>query len=194
MAEKLLQEQIIELNQKLDRVLEFVEIQQRKREEWDDLVSDVSIVSKDLFQNTVQILDKAGVELDPCGIQCLLIKVLRNLETFGELLEMMESAKDFLKDAAPVFRQIGLDAVNKMNELDEKGYIDSFTTIAKNLTNKETVDAMVRLSQAMADVKMDNRLDDKSFWQLFKELRSPEVRKTISYTLRLLNEINKNQI
>ena len=191
MANEHLQEQINELNQKLDRVLEYVEIQHRKREEWDDLVSDVSIVTKDAFNNTVQILDKAGVEVDPGSIQCLLIKLLRNLGTLNEMMEMMESAKDFFKDAAPIFRQIGLDTVNKMNELEQKGYIDSFLGIMKNLTQPDNVAALQRISQALNDVKMDDETDNKSFWQLFKQMRSQEIRKSLSYSMRLLEEINK---
>jgi len=191
MANEHLQEQINELNQKLDRVLEYVEIQHRKREEWDDLVSDLSIVTKDAFNNTVQILDKAGVEIDPDSIQGLLIKLLRNLDTLNEMIEMMESAKDFFKDATPIFQQIGLDTVNKMNELDQKGYIDSFLDIVKNLTQPDNVAALQRISQALNDVKMDDKLDNKSFWQLFKQMRSPEVRKSLSYSMRFLEEINK---
>jgi len=133
MANEHMQEQINELNRKLDRVLEFVEVQHRKREEWDDLVSDVSIVAKDAFNNTVQVLDKAGVEVDPCGIQCLAIKLIGNLSTMGEMLELMESAKDFFKDASPIFRQIGLDTVNKMNELEQRGYIAAFFDIMNHL-------------------------------------------------------------
>lgn len=191
MEEKNVQEQIDELNHKLDRVLEFVEIQHRKREELDDLMKDLTLISKDAFNSTVSALDNAGIELDPCGVQCLLIKLLRNLSTFGEMIELMESAKDLAKDLTPIIRQIGLDVIQKMHELDEKGYIDSFMTIGKNLTSKETVDALVKLSQALNDVKMDDRVDDKSFWRLFKQMRSKEVRKSLSYSMRLLEEINK---
>ncbi len=191
MANEHLQEQINELNQKLDRILEYVEIQHRKREEWDDLVSDLSIVTKDAFNNTVQILDKAGVEIDPDSIQGLLIKLLRNLDTLNEMMEMMESAKDFFKDATPIFQQIGLDTVNKMNELDQKGYIDSFLDIMKNLTQPDNVAALQRISKALNEVKMDDEKDTKSFWQLFKQMRSPEIRKSLSYSMRLLEEINK---
>lgn len=191
MEEKKLQEQIDDLNQKLDRVLEFVEIQHRKREELDDLMSDLSLISKDAFNSTVSALDKAGIELDPCGVQCLLIKLIRNLSTFGEMVELMESAKDLARDLSPILRQIGLDVIEKMHELDEKGYLESFATIGKNLGNKETVDALVKISQAITDVKMDHNLDNKSFLQLFKQMRSKEVRKSLSYSMRLLEEINK---
>lgn len=191
MEENKLQAQIDELNQKLDRVLEFVEIQHRKQEELDDLIKDVSLISKDAFSSTVSALDKAGIELDPCGVQCLLIKLIRNLSTFGEMVELMESAKDLALDLGPIIRQIGLDVINKMNELDQKGYLESFAAIGKNLTHKDTLDALVKMSQAITEVKMDDQLDDKSFWQLFKQMRSKEVRKSLSYSLRLLEEINK---
>ncbi|MBL7138824.1 MAG: hypothetical protein ISS17_08625 [Bacteroidales bacterium] len=86
----------------------------------------------------------------------------------------------------------GAIMANKMrHELDEKGYIDSVRTITKNLANTETVDALVRLSQAVADVTMNDQLDDKSFRQLFKQMRSREVRKSLSYSMRLLEAINK---
>jgi len=191
MANEQMQEQINELNQKMDRVLEYVEVQHRKREEWDDLVSDVSIVTKDAYNNTVQVLDKAGVELDPCGIQCLAIKLIRNLSTLGEMIELMESAKDFFQDASPIFRQIGLDTVNKMNELEQKGYVDAFFDIMNNLTQTENIAALQRISKALAEVKMDDEIDNKSFWQLFKQMRSPEVRRSLSYSLRLVQAINQ---
>jgi len=191
MANEQMQEQINELNQKMDRVLEYVEVQHRKREEWDDLVSDVSIVTKDAYNNTVQVLDKAGVELDPCGIQCLAIKLIRNLSTLGEMIELMESAKDFFQDASPIFRQIGLDTVNKMNELEQKGYVDAFFDIMNNLTQTENIAALQRISRALAEVKMDDEIDNKSFWQLFKQMRSPEVRRSLSYSLRLVQAINQ---
>ena len=85
MEEKNIREQIQHLDQKLDRLLEFVEQQNRKREEFDDLVTDVSIVARDAFRNSVVMLDKAQVELDSCGLSCLIIKILQNLDTFHEM-------------------------------------------------------------------------------------------------------------
>ena len=43
MTEKTIQEQILELNQKLDLILESVEQQKRNREEFDDLVSKLDL-------------------------------------------------------------------------------------------------------------------------------------------------------
>jgi uncharacterized protein YjgD (DUF1641 family) len=186
MPENNIQEQITELNRKMDLLLESIEIQKRNREEFDDLVSDLSIVAKDAFHHTVIMLDKSQVELDHSGIPMLLVKFLQNIDTFYEMLEMLESAKDFMKDVSPILHQVGLDAVNKMNEFEQKGYFD----IVKNLSQPDVIEALSRASKAFSEVKMDDKLDNRSLFSLVKQLNSPEVRKSLSYMLRLLKAMN----
>jgi len=220
MAEQNIQEQITMINQKLDMILENIEQQQRKREEFDDLVQDVNIVVKDAFRQSVILLDKAQVELDSCGISCLIIKILQNLDTFHDMLEMMESARDFMKDVTPVLHQMGLDAVNKMNELDQKGYFEFIKTLGRlmdkliqtiqpedirrleenmdnlgsifhDLTDPDFISTINKATHALATIKINDQLDNKSIWKLIKEIRSPEVRKSVSYSLRLIKAINQ---
>jgi uncharacterized protein YjgD (DUF1641 family) len=189
MSEKNIQEQISVLNQKLDLVLESIEQQKRNREKLDDLISDLSIVAKDAFNHTVVMLDKSQVELNHNGIPLLLVKLLQNIETFYEMLEVLESVKDFMKDVSPILHQMGLDAVNKMNEFDQKGYFN----IVSNLTQPDVIAALSRFSKAIAEIKMDDELDNKSLFGLLKQLNSPDVRKSLSYTLRLVQAINKGE-
>jgi uncharacterized protein YjgD (DUF1641 family) len=40
---------------------------------------------------------------------------------------------------------------------------------------------------------MDEKLDDKSLFALLKQLNSPPVRKSLSYSLRLLAAMNNEQ-
>ncbi len=216
-----MQQQINALDQKLDLVLEYITTQQQKREALDDLMDDLSIVARDAFSNSVVMLDKAQVELDNCGISCLIIKILQNLQTFHEMLEMMESARDFMKDLSPVLHQIGLDAVHKMNELDQKGYFEylretgrladtwvaSFpasdmaklrenipllASTLRNLTDPALLQGLNRIVAAMQEVKMDEKTDHRSWWSLIKEMNSKEFRKTLSYSLRLIKTINNS--
>lgn len=177
-----IQEQINDIQRKLDTILESIEQQKQSREALDDLVADVGLVAKDAFGHAVVTLDKAQVELDHSHLSMLFIKFLQNIDTFYEMLEMMESARDFLKDATPILHQVGLDAIHKMNEFDRKGYFD----ILRNLSSPDVLDGFVRASRAMAEVKMDDRLDDRSLFALLREMNSPEVRKSLSYSLRLV--------
>ena len=220
MAEKEIQEQLNELRQKMDLVLEYVSVQNQKREELDDLVEDAGIVVKDVVRHTSEMLDKAQVELDHCGLTCLMIKVLQNLNTFHEMFEMMESARDFMKDVTPILHQVGLDAVNKMNEFDSKGYFDyirelgnfvdkwiqvftkddlirlqgnleNIAGIVRNLSDPALMQGLNNMTKVLAEVKPDEKLDNKSLFGIFKQLNSPDVRKSLSYSLRLVQAINK---
>ena len=215
-----MQLQINEINRKLDLVLEHVEQQRLKREVVEDLVEDLSIIGKDAFQNTVVALDKAGVELDSDALASLGIKLIRNVGTFNEMMEMLESANDFMKDVSPIIRQIGLDTIEKLAEFERKGYfdyiaelgkmmgkltetytiddlknitnnMDVISNIMKNLSKPELLIAAEKATSIIANSKMDDNLDDKSLLKLYKELKTPEVRKTLFFSLRLLKEIVK---
>ena len=221
MAEKDLQEQLNELHQKMDLVLEYVSIQNQKREEIDDFVEDAGIVIKDVVRHTSGMLENAQVELDHVDLPGLMIKVLQNLGTFHEMFEMMESAKDFMKDVTPILHQVGLDAVNKMNELDRKGYfeyiselgnfvdkwiqlftredlirlqnnLENIAGIVRNLSDPALMKGLNNMTLALAEVKPDEKLDNKSLFGLFKQLNSPEVRQSLSYSLRLVQQIAKS--
>ncbi len=221
MAEKELQEQLNELHQKMDMVLEYVSLQNQKREEIDDFVEDAGIVIKDVVRHTSGMLENAQVELDHVDLPGLMIKVLQNLGTFHEMFEMMESAKDFMKDVTPILHQVGLDAVNKMNELDRKGYfeyiselgnfvdkwiqlftredlirlqnnLENIAGIVRNLSDPALMKGLNNMTLALAEVKPDEKLDNKSLFGLFKQLNSPEVRQSLSYSLRLVQQIAKS--
>ncbi len=215
MAEREIQEQLTELRQKMDLILEYVSVQNQKREEIDDFVEDAGIIIKDVVKQTSVILEKSQVELDHVDLPSMLIRLLQNLGTFQEMFEMMESASDFMKDVTPIMHQVGLDAVNKMNELDSKGYfeyirelgnfvdkwiqvftkddlvrlqgnLENIAGIVRNLSDPELMKGLNNMTLALGSVKPDDKLDDKSLFGLFKQLNSPEVRKSLSYALRLV--------
>ena len=211
------QDQINAINRKLDIVLEEITIQRQKRQEVEDLVTDLSIIGKDMFRASVDELDHAGVEVDGEALKSLFFKLLRNVGTLNDLVEMLESATDLAKDAAPIIHQMGLQGISQMNELEKKGYFDfirelfkvadnivthfskddvrmlaeNIVTILetiKNLTQPEVLDAMNNA------VSIYNKIETKdikeySMWKAFKEMRSPEMRKGIGFMITFLKNI-----
>lgn len=223
MEEKQIQEQLDELRRKMDVLLEYVSLQNQKREEVDDFIEDAGIVVKDVVKQTSVMLENSQVELDHVDMPSMLVRVLQSLSTFHEMLEMMESANDFMKDVTPVLHQIGLDAVNKMNEFDSKGYFDYirelgnfvdkwiqvFTRedlirlennlehiagILRNLSDPSLMAGLNHMTLALSRVKPDDRIDNKSLFGLFKQLNSPEVRKSLSYSLRLVQAMRTSDL
>lgn len=222
MDESKIQAQINEINQKIDLVLEHIEQQRIRKEEIDDLIEDLSIVGKDVFQHTVVALDKAGVELDSDALSHLVIKLIKNIGNFNELLDTVESVNDFIKDATPIFRQIGLDAINKVAELEQKGYLEYFYaakelmekikenyspddirnlsnnidiifSITKNITKTEFLQNLERITKIISEEKIEDNKDNKSLLKLLRELNSPEIRKSLSFSLRIIKQITNNK-
>ncbi len=219
MTEQKIQQQIDDINRKLDIILEEVFSQKQSRETISDLADDLSIVGKDVFKNTVIELDKAGVELDSDALKGTGIRLIRNIDNINEFLDTLESINDFLKDATPIARQVGLDTIQKMNELDQKGYIDFFKELSKVLENiithfsvedvrdlsenivtiLETVKEMTQpdmLSAMDNAVNVFKNLDTKdipeySLWKAMKEMRSPEMKKGLGFMITFLKNLAK---
>lgn len=217
MAEKNIQTQIDEINSKLDFILEEIYEQKQARENINDLVQDVSIIGTDVFKTTVVQLDKAGVEIDGEVISNMGLKLLRNLENFNELLETLESAQDLVRDLSPIIHQVGLDAIHKMNELEQKGYIDfikELTSIVDNIVThfstedvRALADNIVTILETVKNLTQPDMLQavnnavmifknldptdvpEYSMWKLMKEFRSKEMRRGLGIMITFLKRM-----
>jgi uncharacterized protein YjgD (DUF1641 family) len=219
MAEENIQAQIDAINLKLDLILEEVYAQRESRQSLQDFADDISIIGKDIFKSTVIQLDKAGVEVDPDALTGIGLKLIRNINNINEFLEMLESINDFMKDAGPIVHQVGLDAINKMHELEKKGYIDFFRELSKSLDNivshfkaedvkalsdnivfiLETVknltqpDMLKAINNALAIYKnldMDN-VEEYSLFRAMMQFRKPEMKKGIGFMITFLKKLSE---
>jgi len=215
------QVQINDINKKLDLVLEELAIQKQKRQAVEDLVTDLNLVGNDLFKATVDELDHAGVELDTEELKSLFFRLLRNAGTLNEMLQMAESMVDLSRDVGPVVTQMGLDAIQKMHELEEKGYFeflkeltgiidnivghfnaedvrllaDNIVTILetlKNLTQPEMLDALNNAVNVFKKIEIDN-VEEYSLWKAFNELRTPEGKRGLGFIMTFLKNITQEE-
>lgn len=222
MADQNIQQQIDEINRKLDLILEEITLQKQSRETTEDLITDLSIIGKDVFKNAVVELDKAGVELNSDSVAGLGIRLIRNVDNLNEFLDTLESINDFLKDATPIARQIGLDSIQKMHELEQKGYFDFFRELALALDNivlgftKEDVkafsDNIVTILSTIKSLTQPDMLDalnnavkiyknldtrnipEYSIWKALRELRSPEMRRALGFMITFLKNLTKEEV
>lgn len=222
MTEQNIQQQIDDINKKLDIILEEVFAQKQNRDSMTDLMDDLSIVGKDMFKTTVIELDKAGVEVNSEALMGTGIRLIRNIDNLNEFLDTLESLNDFMRDATPIARQVGLDAIQKMNELDQKGYIDFFRELARIMENvvshfsikdvKDLADNVVTILETVKGmtqpdvlnalnngVKVYKSLDtsnipEYTIWKAMKEMRTPEMRRGIGFMITFLKNLTKEEI
>ena len=219
MSEEVTNTQLNDINRKLDLVIEHVIQQKQKQQVLEDLVDDLSIIGKDVVQNSVIQLDKAGVEVDSEAILNLLFKLIRNIDVINETFDTLISFNDLIKDIEPIVSQVGLDSIKKLNELDEKGYISFIKEIykitdnivanfsaedvknlsenivpiintVKNLTQPEILSVANNAVSVYKNIDA-NKIPKYSLWKVFKDFKSPEIMKTLGFTLTFLKNMTK---
>jgi len=216
-----LQQQINDINRKLDLVLHHVDEQRLKRESVEDLLEDMSIVGKDAFQSTVSELDKRNIELNVDDLKCLSLRFIRNIDNFSQMLNTFESIMDLMKDAGPIANEVGVDAIHKLHELEQKGYIDFLREVArifdnivtsyspedlrhladnipvimetmKNLTDPEMLKALNNAVNTYKEMDTD-QVKEYSLWKTFKEMRSPEMKRNMGFMMLFLKNLSQKQ-
>jgi uncharacterized protein YjgD (DUF1641 family) len=184
MAEKDLQKQINEINEKLDEILDCATQQRLRSAMLDDLLADLSIIGKDAFHSTVTELDRQGIELNVDDVKYLSFKIIKNLDKFTNTLSAFESVYDLLQDLSPVAREVIIDFIKKLHELEQKGYFSFFSDMLK------LVDNVVITYQ-----KMDHEnIPEYSVWKVMKELRKPEMKKNIGFLMTFLKNLSTKNL
>jgi len=217
--EKNIQTQIDTLNDKVDLILEYVNQQRLKSQSVDDLISDVSIIGKDMYDSAVTELDNRSIELDPEDIKMIALKVIRNVRNINSVLDTFESTADFLKDASPIMNEMIIDLIKKLNEFDQKGYFEFFTEAGNIFDNVvthfsredvrlladnvvpmlETVKSMTQPEMLMSvnnAVKIFSRIEmeavpEYSIWKLMREMNKPEMKRAIGFMVSFMKNMSQ---
>ena len=218
MEEKALQTQIAELNQKVDLLLEYVNQQRLKTNQLEDLVADVSIVGKDMYDSAVEELDKRMVHLDLDEVKGLMLRVLRNIDNMNKFLEMFESINDFLKDAGPIFNEVIIDFTKKLNEFDQKGYFEFFAETGKIFDNiithykpedvRELADNVVTILETVRSATQPDMMNainnglkiygsietenipEYSIFKVLREMNQPEMKRALGFFVTFMKNMS----
>jgi len=217
MDENKMQQQIDDMNRKLDRVLEEVTAQREMRQTASDLVADLSIIGNDMFGAAVTELDAAGVEIDSEAVKVLLLKIVRNIDSLNEMFDTLEAAFDLVKDISPIVRQIGLDGMDHLQKLESKGYLDflketskifdnivsnfspedvrllsenivSILETVKNLTQPEMLGAINNGLVVYKSLDVNN-IPEYSLFKALREMNSPALRKGLGFMITFMKNI-----
>lgn len=218
MENKELITQLEEINRKLNLIMEEIELQRRHRREMEDLKEDLMRVAKDLYQTSLEELEQVHDYLKTGDILHLFKKLLRNINNITKLFEQLENIRDFTKDFAPISKEMIIDLMYKLDELDRKGYfaflketqrifdniVTSFTvedvralgdnivtilTTIKNLTQPDMLQALNNALNVYRKLDIDIK-DDISLVKLLKELNHPNTKRGLYFALEFLKNLS----
>ncbi len=220
MSNQALEAKIEALDKKVDLLLSYINEQRLRNQSIEDLVGDLSIVGKDMYDSAVTSLDEQSVEIDPSTVSNLLIKLLKNIPNFNVILETFESVVDLTKDAGPIVNEVIIDVTKKLHEFDQKGYFEfasetlsildnvvahfsiedvkllannavTILETVKSLTQPEMMQAISNAVQVFSSIEQDN-IPSYSLTRAMLEMRKPEMKKALGFSLVFLKNISQN--
>lgn len=220
MEDKNIQSQIDALDKKLDLILGYVHQQKLNSTVVEDLVSDLSIIGKDVYDSTVIELDKRQVEIDPAELTDLGITFLRNIGNIKKVMNMLEMAMDLGDELGPIANEVIIDFTKSMSKFEQKGYFaffkevgpifdnivtgftpkdlrelaDSIVTIlsiVKEMTQPEVLGTMENAIKAFNSMETES-VPSYSIWRVMKEMNSPEMKKALGFGITFMKNVSKD--
>ncbi|MDA3911596.1 MAG: hypothetical protein PF448_09590 [Bacteroidales bacterium] len=181
-----MQTQIDALNQKMDLVLEHIQDQKMRSMTMDDLVSDLSIVGKDVYDSSVHALDQQQIEISPDQLRDLALKFIRNIDTFNALMDTLESITDLIKDASPLVTEAIIDFSKELNKLNEKGVFDNSRALLNSITKMLSAGDANKINSISENAEL--------LASVLGKISDPDVLKQLDKLLSALSESSKADI
>lgn len=220
MDNKALEAKVAAIDKKLDTLLEHMHQQRQSAITVEDLVSDLSIIGKDVYHTTVVELENRQVEIEPDQLVELGISFLKNIENFNTLMKGLESAMDLMKDVGPIVNESLIDVTKQIAVFEEKGYFDFIAESGKIIDNIITgfsiedvrmlsdnivliLDTVKDMTQPKMLKSMDNavsvfsnieteNIPEVSVWKLMRTMNKPEIKKGIGFVTTFMENLSKN--
>ena len=126
MKEQNVQSQIDAMDKKIDLILGYVNQQRLNKNVVEDLISDVSVIGKDVYDSTVTELDKRQVNINSAELTDLAISFIRNIGNIKKVMDLLEMGMDLSKEVSPMANQAIIDFTKQLGVFEEKGYFKFF--------------------------------------------------------------------
>ncbi len=208
--------QVARLGEQMEFLAEEAYAARRRRQEMEDLQSDLMPVARDLYAVIVAQLEEIQAYVQLEDVLHLLKRLARNTHSVNALLDQLESLQDLGRDLGPITKEMFAQAVTVLDQLEQKGYFgfarqsfyvadrivtafseedvrllgDNIVTIlntVKALTQPEMMQLVRNLTAAYQETGAQEL--PSGLWGLLREMRDPQVRRGLALTMAMLKRI-----
>ena len=216
-----------ELNRKVDTLTtqvaflaEEARVEQRRRQEWDELKSDLTPVASEVYQLSVRQLDEIENYVQLEDIIRVSKRLMRNTRNIEQMLDQLESLADLTREFGPISDGVFLSVMTRLDEMERKGYfaflqggMEIMDQIVTNFSEEdvrqlgenivlilETVKEMTQpeimtlLSSSAHVMREDDVPEDVSMFAILRQLNDPAVRRGLAKTLNVLRTVSESQV
>ena len=216
---------MVELNQKVDALTaqvgflaEEARQQKSRRQEWDELKSDLTPIAGEVYRLSVQQLDEVEGYVHLEDIARGLKRLMRNTRNIEQMLDQLESISELSSELTPLSEEMFLMLMTRLDEMERKGYfafvqggMEILDTVVSNFTEDDvrqlgenivlilntvkemTQPEVMQLLQSTAIVMMEEEVPDKvSMFDLMRQFNDPAVRRGLARTMNVLRTVSDN--
>ncbi len=216
-----------ELNRKVDTLTtqvvflaEEARVEKRRRQEWDELKSDLTPVASEVYQLSVRQLDEIENYVQLEDIIRVSKRLMRNTRNIEQMLDQLESLADLSREFGPISDGLFLSVMTRLDEMERKGYfaflqggMEIMDQIITNFSEEdvrqlgenivlilETVKEMTQpeimtlLSSSAHVMREDDVPEDVSMFAILRQLNDPAVRRGLVKTLNVLRTVSESQV
>jgi chromosomal replication initiation ATPase DnaA len=108
----LLAQNMLVMGQQVNFLMEQADNNRRRLQSVDDLLADLTPVVKDVYAAAEEQLEEMQQFVTLEDVTALAKRLARNTRNFNELLDTLESAQDFVRDAAPLTKEMMTEATD----------------------------------------------------------------------------------
>ena len=216
-----------ELNRKVDTLTtqvaflaEEARFEQRRRQERDEIKSDLTPVASEVYQLSVRQLDEIENYVQLEDIIRVSKRLMRNTRNIEQMLDQLESLADLTREFGPISDGVFLSVMTRLDEMERKGYfaflqggMEIMDQIVTNFSEEdvrllgenivlilETVKEMTQpeimtlLSSSAHVIREDDVPEDVSMFAILRQLNDPAVRRGLAKTLNVLKTVSESQV
>ena len=179
----------VELEQKLDQMSAQLDVvvaelreQRLRREQWQELISDLGPITSEAMDLASRELEAMQDWVEPADMLRLLRRILRNTNNIEEGMAKYESMMEFISDLGPLTTEAFMKLLTTFEEYEERGY---FEFVGAGLG---VVDRIVTgYSKEDVEALGDNVVD---MLDIIKDLTQPEM---LAVADKLLDVVARQQ-
>lgn len=225
MEQQIMDQGMIELNQKIDALsaqvaylTEEARLQQRRRQEWDELKNDLTPIASDVFRISVEQLDEVEQYVQLEDVFRLSKRLARNTRNLEQMLDQLESLAEMGRDITPLTRDAFLTLMTRLDDMERKGYftflrggmeimekiVTSFTEddvrqlgenvvlILQTIKEMTQPDIMQMLRNTASVIREEETAENISMLSILRQLNDPAVKRGLAKTLSVLRTVSEN--
>lgn len=216
---------MIELNHKVDALTDQVaflteeaRLQRNRREEWDELKSDLTPVAGEAYRLSVQQLEEIDGYVQLEDFVRLAKRLMRNTRNFEMMLDQLESISELTHEVTPLTEEVFLMLMSRLDQMERKGYftfmqrgmeildevVTNFTeedvqqlgeniVLILNTVKEMTQPEIMQLLQSTALVMREEDIPGNvSMLYLMRQINDPAVKRGLARTLNVLKTVSDN--